>query len=55
MMAVDEVAAFDKKQVQAEARHLANGDLADSPQKGVKVNNWSEPGPAAFDFRSKHY
>ncbi|KAK5117525.1 hypothetical protein LTR62_004947 [Meristemomyces frigidus] len=28
-----------------EAEHLTNGT-------GVKVNNWSSPGPAAFDFRS---
>lgn len=37
--------ALKAQQVEDEARHLSNGE--------VKVNNWAEPGPAAFDFRSK--
>ena len=37
--------AMDKHTIEKEAQHLSNGD--------VKVNNWSAPGPAAFDFRSK--
>lgn len=32
--------------IEAEAKHLANGS--------VKVNNWSSPGVAAFDFRSAY-
>jgi len=39
--------ALAQQHVQDEAHHLANGD--------VKVNNWSQPGPAAFDFRSKQH
>jgi len=37
--------AMAKHEVEKEAHHLANGK--------VEVNNWSQPGPAAFDFRSK--
>ncbi|KAK0278086.1 hypothetical protein LTR35_009408 [Friedmanniomyces endolithicus] len=36
--------AMAKHEVEKEAHHLANGK--------VEVNNWSQPGPAAFDFRS---
>lgn len=37
-------ALLDPQRVHEEAQHLTNG--------AVKVNNWSQPGPAAFDFRS---
>jgi len=37
--------AMAQHDVEKEAHHLANGK--------VEVNNWSQPGPAAFDFRSK--
>ncbi|TKA65681.1 Aldolase vrtJ, partial [Friedmanniomyces simplex] len=36
--------AMAQRSVEKEAHHLANGK--------VEVNNWSQPGPAAFDFRS---
>ena len=36
--------ALKRKKVEEEAHHISNGD--------VKVNNWEQPGPAAFDFRS---
>ncbi|KAK3686590.1 hypothetical protein LTR37_019651 [Vermiconidia calcicola] len=36
--------ALKRQRVEEEAEHISNGE--------VKVNNWSEPGPAAFDFRS---
>ncbi|KAK0255633.1 hypothetical protein LTR91_002558 [Friedmanniomyces endolithicus] len=36
--------ALAQHDVKKEAHHLANGK--------VEVNNWSQPGPAAFDFRS---
>ncbi|KAK1085896.1 hypothetical protein LTR33_001827, partial [Friedmanniomyces endolithicus] len=36
--------AMAQHDVEKEAHHLANGK--------VEVNNWSQPGPAAFDFRS---
>ncbi|KAK4560870.1 hypothetical protein LTR86_005450 [Recurvomyces mirabilis] len=36
--------AIEQHRIEKEAHHLSNGD--------VKVNNWSAPGPAAFDFRS---
>jgi threonine aldolase len=36
--------ALKRQRVEEEASHLANGEVA--------VNNWSAPGPAAFDFRS---
>ncbi|KAK5127008.1 hypothetical protein LTR85_008367 [Meristemomyces frigidus] len=36
--------ALEQQAVQKEAQHQANGDVA--------INNWSQPGPAAFDFRS---
>ena len=39
---------MDKQQVKDEAHHLING----TSNGDVQVNNWSEPGPAAFDFRS---
>ncbi|PSK42221.1 hypothetical protein B9Z65_4135 [Elsinoe australis] len=35
---------ISSSEIEAQAKHLTNGD--------VKVNNWSQPGPAAFDFRS---
>jgi len=35
--------AMAQHDVEKEAHHLANGK--------VEVNNWSQPGPAAFDFR----
>jgi len=35
---------ISKDGIEATAQHLNNG--------AVKVNNWSQPGPAAFDFRS---
>lgn len=37
-------AAMAQQDVEKTAKHLADG--------GAKVNNWSQPGPAAFDFRS---
>ncbi|KAK3675616.1 hypothetical protein LTR78_004700 [Recurvomyces mirabilis] len=37
-------AAIEQYTIEKEAQHLSNGD--------VKVNSWSAPGPAAFDFRS---
>ena len=39
--------ALQKEEVEKEANHIVN--CAD---KDVSVNNWSQPGPAAFDFRS---
>lgn len=45
-MATNGAPALERKQVEQEANHLGNGD--------VKVNNWSQPGPAAFDFRSMY-
>jgi hypothetical protein len=36
--------AFAQHDVEQEAHHQSNGT--------AKVNNWSQPGPAAFDFRS---
>lgn len=36
--------SLQSKEMEKEAQHLSNGDVA--------VNNWSHPGPAAFDFRS---
>ena len=37
-----------KEDVAEEAKHVSNGE--------VKVhNNWSDPGPAAFDFRSAYF
>lgn len=38
--------ALEQSAIEKEAQHQANGD--------VSVNNWSQPGPAAFDFRSEH-
>lgn len=38
-------APLNPHKVEAEAQHLSNGS-------DVQVNAWSEPGPAAFDFRS---
>ncbi|KAF2225464.1 pyridoxal phosphate-dependent transferase [Elsinoe ampelina] len=35
---------ISKDSIEAQAKHITNGD--------VKVNNWTHPGPAAFDFRS---
>ena len=37
--------AMEQRAVAKEAQHLANGKVA--------VNNWAQPGPAAFDFRSE--
>nr|POF12762.1 aldolase vrtj [Quercus suber] len=37
-------AALQQQEVREEAQHLTNGS--------TKVNHWSQPGPAAFDFRS---
>lgn len=37
--------ALKRQRVEDEAQHLSNGS-------SVKVNNWSTPGPASFDFRS---
>ncbi len=36
--------ALKRQRVEKEAEHISNGEVA--------VNNWSSPGPAAFDFRS---
>ena len=44
-MATNAAPALRPQAVEEEAQHLSNGD--------VKVNNWSRPGPAAFDFRSQ--
>ena len=38
--------ALEQKDVKQEAQHLANGNVSIN-------NNWSSPGPAAFDFRSE--
>ncbi|KAF4547609.1 Aldolase-like protein [Elsinoe fawcettii] len=35
---------ISKDSIEAQAKNITNGD--------VKINNWSQPGPAAFDFRS---
>jgi len=35
---------ISKPDIEKKAQELGNGK--------VKVNNWAEPGPAAFDFRS---
>ncbi|KAF2769544.1 hypothetical protein EJ03DRAFT_272222 [Teratosphaeria nubilosa] len=43
-MATNSASAQQQQAIEREAQHIANGD--------VKVNNWSSPGPAAFDFRS---
>jgi len=39
--------ALQKDDIEKEAEHIVNG-----ADKDVAVNNWSQPGPAAFDFRS---
>lgn len=44
-MASNGAPALTQQSVHKEAEGIANGE--------VKVNNWSQPGPAAFDFRSK--
>lgn len=44
-MATNGASALEQKTVEEEAQHLSNGD--------VKINNWSHPGSAAFDFRSE--
>lgn len=36
--------ALKRQRVEEEASHISNGS--------VKINNWAQPGPAAFDFRS---
>jgi len=38
--------ALKTKHIEEEAHHIANGES--------KVNAWSDPGRAAFDFRSMH-
>ncbi|EMC93544.1 hypothetical protein BAUCODRAFT_245092 [Baudoinia panamericana UAMH 10762] len=43
-MATDGASPLAQNAVEHEAKHLANGHIS--------VNNWSQPGPAAFDFRS---
>jgi hypothetical protein len=43
--ATNEAPAFaQQKNIEQEAHHQSNGH--------AKVNNWQQPGPAAFDFRS---
>jgi threonine aldolase len=42
--ATNDAPALAQYDVEQEAHHQANGN--------TKVNNWSHPGPAAFDFRS---
>ncbi|KAK5129378.1 hypothetical protein LTR08_003538 [Meristemomyces frigidus] len=39
---------MEQNAVQKEAQHLAHGN----GNGHVEVNNWAQPGPAAFDFRS---
>ena len=45
-MATNGEVALQPEAVEKEAHHLSNGE--------AKVNNWSEPGSAAFDFRSTY-
>ena len=45
MAATNGHTALKPHRVEKEAEHISNGE--------VKVNNWAEPGPAAFDFRSQ--
>lgn len=45
-MGAIEEPVLSQPSVEKEAHRLSNGS--------VKVNSWSSPGPAAFDFRSKH-
>ncbi|KAK4545631.1 hypothetical protein LTR36_002584 [Oleoguttula mirabilis] len=44
MATTNEAPALEQHAIEKEAQHQANGD--------VNVNSWSQPGPAAFDFRS---
>jgi len=45
--ATNDAPALAQHDIEQEAHHQANGN--------TKVNNWSHPGPAAFDFRSTSY
>lgn len=47
MATADGAAALNQKDVKQEAQHLANGNVPVN-------NNWSSPGPAAYDFRSMY-
>jgi len=42
--ATNDAPALAQHDIEQEAHHQSNGN--------AKVNNWSHPGPAAFDFRS---
>lgn len=42
--ATNDAPALAQHDIEHEAHHQSNGN--------AKVNNWSHPGPAAFDFRS---
>ena len=42
--ATNDAPALAQHDIEQEAQHQSNGT--------AKVNNWSHPGPAAFDFRS---
>ena len=45
--ATNNAPALAQHDIEQEAHHQSNGN--------TKVNNWSHPGPAAFDFRSMPY
>ena len=45
--ASNDAPALAQHDIEQEAHHQSNGN--------TKVNNWSHPGPAAFDFRSMPY
>jgi threonine aldolase len=42
--ATNDAPALAQHDIEQEAQHQSNGN--------TKINNWSHPGPAAFDFRS---
>ena len=42
--ATNQAPAFAQQNIEQEAHYQSNGH--------AKVNNWQQPGPAAFDFRS---
>ena len=42
--ATNQAPAFAQQNIEQEAHHQSNGH--------AKVNNWQQPGPAAFDFRN---
>jgi hypothetical protein len=49
-MTVTAIATLVNQEHDENAYQMVNG----WPNGGTKTNNWSEPGPAAFDFRSMY-